>query len=87
MEKALKAFLVHRGVAFEKVHNLPYLVDLCAEEEDDFEALRDDADRLTPFAVEPRYPGPRDVPSPGEARELIEAAEAALDRVAEAVEA
>lgn len=71
MGKGLKAFLVAKDRTFEKVHNLPYLLDLCGEEDEAFEAFREDAERLTPFAVEPRYPGPRDEPSPEEARTLV----------------
>jgi len=29
VEKALKAYLVWKGVPFERVHSLPYLLDLC----------------------------------------------------------
>jgi len=57
VEKALKAFLVYKGVLFDRVHNLVYLLDLCETIEPDFAALRDAAERLTPYAVEVRYPG------------------------------
>ena len=56
-EKVLKAFLVHRQVAFERVHNLVYLLDLCELQEADFAVLRESAENLTPLAVEIRYPG------------------------------
>jgi len=56
-EKALKAICVHLSVAFPKTHSLVYLIDLieqaglCVPEE-----VRE-ADLLTRYAVETRYPG------------------------------
>ena len=57
VEKALKAFLVSRGVAFERVHSLPYLLDLCDEAGLDIAEQRDGVEALGPFAVGLRYPG------------------------------
>jgi HEPN domain-containing protein len=57
VEKTLKAFLVWQAVPFEKVHNLAYLLDLCASKEAGFASLREQAESLTPYAVEARYPG------------------------------
>ena len=57
VEKTLKAFLVWKGVRFEKVHSLTYLLDLCEAEELEFTSLRARAETLAPFAVEIRYPG------------------------------
>lgn len=39
VEKALKAFLVHKNVDFEKVHSLEYLVKLCIEQDQSFKWL------------------------------------------------
>ena len=55
-EKALKALLTLRRVRFERRHDLNYLIDLCAPLDPAFEQLRSDADELTPYAVEYRYP-------------------------------
>jgi HEPN domain-containing protein len=55
-EKALKAFLTLRRVRFERRHDLNYLIDLCAPLDSAFEQLRSEADELTPYAVEYRYP-------------------------------
>ncbi|PKO21401.1 MAG: hypothetical protein CVU38_14875 [Chloroflexi bacterium HGW-Chloroflexi-1] len=55
-EKALKAFLTLRQVHFEWRHDLNYLIDLCAPFDSSFEQFRADADELTPYAVEYRYP-------------------------------
>ena len=57
VEKALKAVLVSKGVAFEHVHSLPYLLDLCAAAGVHVADLRDGVEALSPFAVRIRYPG------------------------------
>ena len=56
-EKALKAFLVSRQAAFERVHIMTYLVDLCVAQDPSFNDLREKAELLNPYAVEIRYPG------------------------------
>jgi HEPN domain-containing protein len=55
-EKALKGYLTARQVRFERRHDLSYLLDLCAPSEPGFEQFRAEADELTPYAVEFRYP-------------------------------
>jgi HEPN domain-containing protein len=55
-EKALKAFLVYRQVAFEKVHNLSLLLEYCADVDPAFRELSDAAADLTPYATAFRYP-------------------------------
>ncbi len=55
-EKALKGFLTVFGVRFERRHDLNYLLDLCVSVDPAFEQFRADADTLTPYAVEFRYP-------------------------------
>ena len=55
-EKALKAFLVYRDVAFEKVHNLSVLVEYCADIDPAFRELADAAADLTPYTTAFRYP-------------------------------
>jgi HEPN domain-containing protein len=56
-EKALKAFLVHHDVEFEKKHNLSILVELCKALEPRFEDFQNAAILLTPYATIYRYPG------------------------------
>ena len=56
-EKAIKAYLVRHQVEFPKTHDIRRLRKLVASIDRSFaEALRE-ADRLTPYAVEFRYPG------------------------------
>jgi HEPN domain-containing protein len=73
-EKALKAFLVFKETAFEKSHNLVYLLDLCAIHQREFESLLPQAQLLSPYSVEVRYPGDAIAPPPGEAQEALTAA-------------
>lgn len=56
-EKYLKAFLVKIKGEFPKVHHLEYLLKICAEIDNDFMSLKDDAVLLSDFYVESRYPG------------------------------
>lgn len=71
VEKALKAFLVWKGIPFEKVHSLTYLLDVCEAEESGFASTREGTEALTPFAVEIRYPGEAVEVSREEAKEAL----------------
>jgi len=75
VEKSLKAFLVWQAIPFEKIHSLTYLMDLCQSREPGFASLREQAEALTPYAVEVRYPGELlDVDRP-EAADALESAQ------------
>lgn len=69
VEKTLKAYLVSRAIAFEKIHDLRRLLDYCVGSDSAFDILRDAAEPLTLYAVAFRYPGPAE-PS----REEVDAA-------------
>jgi HEPN domain-containing protein len=56
-EKYLKAFLVWRGAEFPKTHSIGQLLDLLMPIAPELAKLIEDADMLTPFGVEIRYPG------------------------------
>jgi HEPN domain-containing protein len=58
VEKMLKAYLVSRGVEFEKIHDLRRLLDYCVGVDQTFDSLRDAVEPLTLYAVAFRYPGP-----------------------------
>ncbi len=60
VEKLLKAFLVHRAIEFEKVHDLGKLLEQCAGEDLEFTSMKDEVAPLSIYAVAYRYPGPRD---------------------------
>ena len=55
-EKALKCYLTLHSIPFEYRHDLSYLIDLCSPLDEGFERFRAEADELTPYAVEFRYP-------------------------------
>lgn len=76
VEKVLKAFLVWKGVSFEKVHSLTYFLDLCETQEPRFGSMRERAEALAPYAVEIRYPGEVMEVSRSEAEEALSTAEA-----------
>ena len=56
VEKYLKAFLVHHQIYFTKTHRIMDLIELCATTEASFKDKLEDADTLTDYAVEVRYP-------------------------------
>jgi HEPN domain-containing protein len=74
VEKALKAFLTLRRVRFERRHDLNYLIDLCTPLDSAFDQLRSEADELTPYAVEYRYPDALPLLSLDAARSTVETA-------------
>ena len=76
VEKYLKAFLVHHQIYFTKTHNIMNLLELCATVDSSFKEKLEDADVLTDYAVEFRYPGVS--PDPG-IEESTEAFEITLD--------
>lgn len=55
-EKYLKGYLVFQGIAFKKWHDLVYLLDLCVTVNPQWEQFYDEAEFLSPFAAEYRYP-------------------------------
>jgi len=83
-EKALKAFLVKHQVEFPKTHNLMVLINLCSDVDADFHKL-DNADNLTDYAVEIRYPDDWYEPSLDDAKEAIRLAEQVYGFVEERV--
>jgi len=62
IEKLLKAYLVSRALAFERIHDLEMLLDHCARADAAFAALKPRVAPLTAYAVRFRYPGPADPP-------------------------
>lgn len=76
-EKAVKAFLVHHGKAYEKTHDIEVLVDLAGEIDSNFLTLADAADALTPYATRFRYPNATFAvePQPAEFEEALKFAQ------------
>ena len=82
-EKAIKAFLVHRGKAYERTHDIEVLTDLAYEFDPNFGALADAADALTPYATRYRYPNATFAvePKPAEYTEALGHAQTIYDFV------
>lgn len=57
VEKILKAFLISRGAAAPRTHNLVALLDTAVELESSTADLKEARSLLTPYAVDLRYPG------------------------------
>ncbi len=56
VEKYLKAFLVKKQVEFSKTHSIMTLLNLCSTVDKSFSMELSEADNLTDYAVEIRYP-------------------------------
>jgi HEPN domain-containing protein len=56
-EKAIKAVFIHRGLRFPYVHNLKRLLELLNRDGVKIPKYVWNAEDLTPFAFEARYPG------------------------------
>jgi HEPN domain-containing protein len=80
-EKWLKAVLLRNGQAAPRTHALGALLDGCTSVAPALEALREDAELLTPFAVAPRYVL-RSVEEPDLVRRALDAARRFRDLVA-----
>ena len=73
-EKYLKAFLTYHQIYFTKTHNIMNLLELSAAVEPSFKKELVDADNLTDYAVEIRYPDFFLEPSVEEARDSLKVA-------------
>jgi len=73
-EKYLKAFLVHHQIYFAKTHKIMELLASCATVDASFRDQLQDADNLTDYAVEIRYPDVLLEPTIKDAKEAFEIA-------------
>ena len=75
-EKYLKGYLVAHGLSFRFVHDLGYLINLCADFDPAFADLRPAAVALNPYVATVRYPSEA-APEPNieKAREAIRLAQ------------
>jgi len=55
-EKHLKAFLTFHQIEFPKTHSMITLINLCAIKDNSFKDILEEANLLTDYAVEIRYP-------------------------------
>jgi HEPN domain-containing protein len=70
-EKAIKALLIWHGIEFPYVHDLAALLTLVEKATGDLPDSIRQAERLTQFAVETRYPGAAPPVREGEYQEAI----------------
>lgn len=82
-EKYLKAFLVHHQIYFAKTHKIMELLELCATVDSSFRDELQDADNLTDYAVEIRYPDVWLEPGIEESKEALETAKKVREFVLE----
>jgi len=85
-EKALKALLVRRQIAFPRTHVLETLLDLLKASGVDVPSGVDEAFTLTQYAVETRYPGEWEVVTDEEAHAALDTAAQVLTWVETQVE-
>lgn len=55
-EKFLKSYIIGKGLEFRKIHELRKLLKTCESNYPSFSCLREEADFLSPFYVDTRYP-------------------------------
>lgn len=74
VEKCLKSFLIHKQIDFRRSHDINYLLNLCKEETNKFEIVREDANFLNDYAVNTRYPGSYSSFSINESKKVVKLA-------------
>jgi HEPN domain-containing protein len=55
-EKYLKAYIICKGLAFDKVHDLVHLLRTCSDDEPAFNELKEECILLNTAYIETRYP-------------------------------
>ena len=73
-EKYIKAAMLKMELQVQKTHNLEDLIALCSEKDSSYLSVRQDANKLTPYAVEARYPGAMEGITVKEANEAVKTA-------------
>jgi HEPN domain-containing protein len=80
-EKFIKAYLVRHQVEFSKTHEIKSLRNLLASTDQSLADELAEADELTPYAVEYRYPGDAGDVSRDDATEALRVAERVRTRI------
>lgn len=84
-EKCLKAYLVFLGISFTKTHEIGELITKCEDKDKEISVFKEEADKLTDYAVDVCYPEEEFAPTLEEAKESFEIAkkikEFILDRI------
>ena len=79
VEKFLKAYLLFLDISFSKTHEIGELAIKCEVKDPEISALKDEADTLTDYAIEVRYPDTLFEPKLEEAKEAFEIAKKVRD--------
>jgi HEPN domain-containing protein len=84
-EKVLKGFLAYHDEPLIKTHDVRFLVQRAAAIEDELRDCLDDAELLTPYATQYRYPNEFAEPNAKEFAQAMDAAERVWGRVADSL--
>lgn len=71
VEKYLKAYLVSLGISFAKTHEIGELITKCENKDREISVFKEEADKLTDYAIEIRYPDDWYEPTLEEAKEAF----------------
>jgi HEPN domain-containing protein len=74
VEKSLKAYLVFLGIPFSKTHEIGELITKCENKDKEIAVFKEEADKLTDYAIEIRYPDDWYEPTLNEAKEAFDIA-------------
>lgn len=56
VEKYLKAYIIAKGLNLKRIHDLTELVQMCTEDDQEFNKFYETAKLLNPFYIGTRYP-------------------------------
>ena len=82
-EKYLKGYILAKKLEFKKIHELPTLLQICEQNNPDFNQLKKECDFLTEFYFEARYLA--DIPPSNITREMAEKAQTAAQKIGDFV--
>ena len=71
VEKYLKAYLVFLSIPFTKTHEIGELITKCESRNKEISMFKEEADKLTDYAIEIRYPDDWYEPALNEAKEAF----------------
>jgi len=74
VEKFLKAYSLLLGIPFTKTHEIGELITKCEDKDKELSAFKEEADKLTDYAIDVRYPEEPFEPTLEEAKEALEIA-------------
>ena len=74
VEKYLKGYLISLGISFAKTHEIGELITKCENKDSEISVFKEEADKLTDYAIEIRYPDDWYEPTLEEAKEAFEIA-------------